>query len=399
MFLWLAAACHNGLVIKQRQLDTGLVNPELIKAQQDLASLELAITGQLDAEAMLLSVSSNGGWPIRLGEERTIFACLGANGDWKWAGENSNWVTEQMEQYGALWVYETTIAEPNESAYHFHNGTTAIPDPYGRYYTIDQGEERSLVRSELAHYERWFNVDGRVVDVWVPTHEASHRITVFSSEATLDPGWNLAQLAQPTTMIVAVKPTITDVVDYTHTTDAVDGQSVGGNADAFLERWVEFESFLDAHYGEPQVEGILGTGLGANFALYSVYRYPNAYDLTISLSGSFYWGTTAENNSSINNIYHDSAVMAGNRFFLDSGGSIDTTAGERCADLDNDGNWDDIANDDNYCSTWQLNQTILDKGGIYGQSLWYRNDVLITAAVPMWEQRVIEPMAIFQALP
>ena len=76
MFLWLAAACHNGLVIKPRQLDTGLLSPELIKAQQDLISLELAIGGQLDAEAMLLSVSNNGGWPIRLEEDRTIFACL-----------------------------------------------------------------------------------------------------------------------------------------------------------------------------------------------------------------------------------------------------------------------------------------------------------------------------------
>ena len=76
MFLWLASACHNGLVIKPRQLDTGLLSPELIKAQQDLISLELAIGGQLDAEAMLLSVSNNGGWPIRLEEDRTIFACL-----------------------------------------------------------------------------------------------------------------------------------------------------------------------------------------------------------------------------------------------------------------------------------------------------------------------------------
>lgn len=377
----------------------------------DEAILRGAIAGEIDPGEAIQMVADSGGLPVATKDGTFLFACLCGPGSWRIAGAFNGWTPTAMTLGpGGLWWAEETIAAPEGSLYKFvDEGDNYFADPRGRRYGYDDFGEYSLVRASAAHLERWYAVSGfglgpRDVQVLVPADGAfTHAVYAHDGQNLFDPagiwgGWHLAEAAPPGMLIVGVDNTPARLDEYTHVEDKIGGSLVGGLGDAYAELvHTVLRPRMEAAYGEATTVAVMGSSLGGLISLAIADRFPDAYDMVISMSATAGWGSIDPqlHNETILEVYAGAGVRPF-AIYLDSGGS---DGGQACVDLDADGIDDD--NDlasDNYCENAQFNQVLLAEGYSEGVDLWYVWEPNAPHNEAAWAARVGAALAIFAGL-
>lgn len=360
----------------------------------------LLATLRNDADAGLLDVSREGGWPRRV-EDGWLFV-YAEPGSWSLAGDFEGWSGLPMtEDDGFSWI----VAEVDEeSGYKFTNGSDWVPDPWSRQYTYDEFGEMSLVEASSAHLERLFEVgDGtlvpRTVRAWIPAEEATHVLYVHDGQNLFDPeafwgGWQLQDSAPAGMLLVGIDNTVDRMEEYTHVTDVLHGTVYGGEGDAYAAFLQDTVRPLVAEtWGEPAVVGTMGSSLGGLIAFHIADQYPGEYAFAASLSGTMGWGSIGTDHETMIQRY-TGAGHRGTALYLDSGGN-----GSTCEDADGDGtNDDDMDSSDNYCENLQLRDVLEGQGYVWDTDLWHWWEPDAEHNEAAWAERVWRPLEIFAAL-
>jgi hypothetical protein len=280
------------------------------------------------------------------------------------------------------------------------DGGTYVADPYGRVYGFDDNGEMTFVSDtgvdRLAYprlYGRHFALapsDGgllpRNVRVLLPSRPATRVLYVHDGQNVLradssipdgyvinDGGWQLdgEGSAPADTMVVAIDNTADRFVDYTHTADALSPRGVllGGKAYAYADFVVQVVRPLVARfYGEPAVQGVMGSSLGGLVSLTIAQRHPDVFEFAACLSSTFGWGSLTNPSPDDEDDTLFDRLRAGGRFgtvvYVDSGGGDGAqNDGAACRDSDGDGVDDDLDGArDNFCETVQM-RDLLDELG------------------------------------
>lgn len=355
-----------------------------------------------DTNAAVEKWGDKAGWPVAV-EGGYLFVSLNTSLD-KAAGDHDGWAgTPMTHEQGFAWV---VIDVPMNDRYKFTDGTTYEPDPIARSFDYDNFGEISLVLPTGLHVDRHLAVKDaalgpRTVRVRVPTGTVSRVLYVHDGQNIFDPdaiwgGWKLYQNQPDDILIVGIDNTPARMDEYTHVTDVIQGQTLGGLGDAyadFLKGTVR--PLVQKHYGEPPVVGVMGSSLGGLISFVVADRHPNDYAFAASLSGTMGWG-------SIGNGVHNQTIfqrMAAHGhqkpvLYLDSGGS-----GTTCADSDADGvDDDDQSAGDNYCENLQTYDVLLSAGYADGQDLHYVWEPDAQHNEAAWALRVNVPIQIFESL-
>jgi hypothetical protein len=320
------------------------------------------------------------------------------------AGDHDGWSGTQMHvDQGFNWL---VLDPPDDEHYKFTDLSTWTDDLWSRQFTYDDNGEMSLVKAAGAHLDRYFgvgdaNMEPRTVRVWIPASPVTHELYVEDGQNLFDPsaiwgGWHLQDSAPDGMLIVGIDNTPARMDEYTQSVDVIEGQSMGGQADAYADFLQDtVRPLVRANYGEPGPVGQMGSSLGGLVALVVAQRYPNDYAFAASLSGTFGWG-------SIGDGVHDQTAMqlfaSGSKppfvVYVDSGGGGDT-----CADADGDGVDDDDPNDaDNYCETLQMKSTLVSLGYVEGQDLYSWYEPGAEHDEQAWAARVFRPLDLFAGL-
>ncbi|MBK8265769.1 MAG: hypothetical protein IPK80_31130 [Nannocystis sp.] len=375
---------------------------------EDELLLRQAIAGEVDPAEALATVADRGGLPVLTSTGGFLFACLCGDGAWQTVGDHNGWSGGAMTLSGALWWAEQAIATPEESKYKFFDGEALYQaDPWARRYGYDDFGEFSLVRSTAPHRERWYGISGeglapRSLYVWVPGPGAPSR-ALFAHDGQNLFGvagmtWKLHEMAPPGLLIVGIANTGSDRIDeYTHTTDVINGVTMGGKGDAYAALVEEtIRPKIEAAYGAAPTVGLLGSSLGGLISLHIADLYPERYDMVISMSATLGWGSRALNNPTMIEIYE----AKGRRpfaIYLDSGGG---DGGMACVDADMDGIKDDNpAASDNYCENVQMRDTLAAIGHEFGVDLWHWFMPDAAHNEGAWGERMELPLSLFMGLP
>ena len=384
--------------------DTAPADSPDYETLNDEELLRAAINGERNADETFKIIASQGGFPIKTGANTFLFACLCDSGPWSLTGMFSEWALLPMIQSGSIWWLETTIDDATDTLYKFSNGQVYIPDPYARRYGYDNNGEYSLVEAQRAHLERWHN-DGnedilaRRIRVWVPENGHFDRtLFVHDAQNIFDPsapwgGWKLQDSVPEKTLVVGVDNSIQRMDEYTHTTDRIDEGEVGGLGDAYANYLhMEIRPFIEDQYGVAEINGLMGASLGGLISLYTALRYPNAYDMAISLSGTVGWGRIELSNPTIIELFQNAGQQPF-AIYIDSGGYGD------CYDSDGDGIQDDNLNSpDNYCENLQFRDSLADLGYSFDVSLWHWHENGAEHNEAAWAARVWRPLSHFYSL-
>lgn len=371
-------------------------------ADEDL--FRAIIDGSAEASSTLSKIASLGGLPIETRSGTWLFGCLCGEGEWALTGDHNDWTSTALTQSGDLHWAEVAISDPDGSGYKFTDGNTWQADPFARRYTYDTYGEISLVRASAAHLERWLSVSNgallpRDLFVWVPENgQFTHLLLAHDGQNLFDPsafwgGWQLQESIPDNVLVVGIANTEDRIDEYTHTTDVIDGVSMGGQADAYLELiHSEVRPLMIDAYGEPNVVGIMGSSLGGLVSMVAALQHPNEYDMAISLSGTMGWGSMGVNGPTIIDDFstqtHQDITL-----YLDSGGQ------GTCVDTDGDGIWDDATdNADNYCENIQLRDVLESIGYTFDDDLWHWHEPGAQHNEAAWAARVFRPLAIFSSL-
>lgn len=374
----------------------------------DEALLRQAIAGEVDPADALTTIAGRGGLPVQTGTGGFLFACLCGQGTWSLVGAHNGWVDAPMATTGPLYWAEVEIAAPDGSLYKFHDADNDawIADPLGRRYGFDENGRYSLVRASAAHLERWYGIadatlEPRNLQVYVPedgvfTHAlyAHDGQNLFNDPDAPWGGWQLQATVPPEMLIVGIDNTPARIDEYTHVPDIIDKDPIGGEGEAYAD-FIDgvVRPRMEAAYGEAEVVGTMGSSLGGLIALVIADRFPERYDMAISLSATAGWGSITEHNQTIIERYA-AAPKRDFAVYLDSGGN------GPCADADMDGIDDDSAQAfDNYCENAQLLGVLQDLGYSEGVDLWYVHDAGAMHNEAAWAARVDVPLDAFASLP
>lgn len=374
--------------------------------RDDETLLRQAIAAEVDPQEALGIIVGRGGLPVATANSGFLFACLCGQGDWNLVGDHNGWVDAPMATTGPLWWAEVEIPAPDGSLYKFHEAAddVYVADPLGRRYGFDDNGRFSLVRASASHLERWFAIAGegqapRDLQIYVPTGGVfTHALYTHDGQNLFDPeafwgGWALQEVVPPNMLVIGVDNTPARFDEYTPVPDIIDVDEIGGQGEAYAD-FIDgvVRPRMEAAYGPAAVVGTMGSSLGGLISLVIADRFPQRYDMAISLSGTVGWGSITLNNQTIIERY----AAAGKRDFavyLDSGG--DGT----CGDADMDGIDDDDPNaSDNYCENAQLRGVLTDLGWVEGADLWYVWDPGAPHNEAAWGARVDVPLAAFASL-
>ena len=367
----------------------------------DEALMRAAIAGDTDAGDALATIAASGGLPVVTANGTFLFGCLCGTGEWLLAGDHEGWTGQAMDRTGQLSWLEVTIPQADGSMYKFTDGNDWLPDPLGRRYGYDEFGRFSLVRASAAHLERWYGLEGfglvpRDAQVWVPASgQFTHLLFAHDGQNLFDPeaiwgGWRLDESLPGSMLVVGIDNTADRMEEYTHVADTLDGDPYGGLGDDYADL-VELtvRPLMEGHYGEADVVGTMGSSLGGLISYHIAHRYPDRYDMAISLSGTMGWGSFEQNNPTMIEIYG----AAGHRdawLYLDSGGS------GTCFDGDGDGIWDDDPDSsDNYCENSQLRDVLAAAGYQYDVDLWHWHEAGAEHNEMAWADRVWRPLELF----
>jgi len=375
----------------------------------DEALLRQAIAGEVDPQAALTTIVGRGGLPVATVDGKFLFACLCGPGTWNLGGDHNGWVDEPMSLSGPLWWAELEIPAPDGSLYKFHQDGVVDwkDDPLARRYGFDGYGRYSLVRASAPHLERWYGLAGeglgpRDLQVYVPAGGVfTHALYAHDGKNLFDPEapfgyWDLQASVPPKMLVVGIDQTDVRHDEYTHVQDIVEFISkdpVGGLGAAYAD-FIEgvVRPRMEAAYGPAEVVGTMGSSLGGVISLVIADRYPQRYDMVISMSGTLGWGSRVLQNETIIQRY----AAAGKRDFaiyLDSGGH------GACVDLDQDGTDDDDPDArDNYCENAQMHALLTDLGYQDGVDHWYVYEPGALHSEDAWAARVGVPLGIFASL-
>jgi len=372
----------------------------------DEALLRQAIAGEVDPQDALDTIVGRGGLPVATATGGFLFACLCGQGDWNLVGDHNAWVDAPMATSGPLWWVEAEVPAPDGSLYKFHEAgdDLYVADPLGRRYGFDDFGRFSIVRATASHLERWYGLAGegltpRDLQVYVPTGGVfTHALYAHDGQNLFDPSapfgyWELQNSVPPNMLVVGVDNTPARMDEYTHVPDIIEVDEIGGQGEAYAD-FVDgvVRPRMEVAYGPAAVVGTMGSSLGGLISLVIADRFPQRYDMAITMSGTVGWGSISLSNQTIIERY----AAAGKRDFaiyVDSGG--DGT----CGDADMDGiDDDDPQASDNYCENAQLHALLTDLGYDEGTDLWYVHDLGAPHNEAAWAKRVDVPLAAFAAL-
>jgi hypothetical protein len=330
-------------------------------------------------------------------------------------------MTADVDANGRPFAYLTRTAADGDR-YKFASAATNadfVADVSSRVYAFDDfGEisfvnERSVDRTGAYRrlYARHFAlvpVDGgllpRNVRVLLPSTTATRVLyvhdgqNVFARDSSIptgfdipDGGWQLDGVgsAPDDTMVVAIDNTAQRFSDYTHVVDDLTGAGdvTGGRGDAYADFVVDVvRPLVDRFYGEPPVQGVMGSSLGGLISLAIVDRHPSAFEFAACLSSTFGWGSLS--NRALDD--GDDTLFdrvrgrgfSGTVVYLDSGGGDGANNdGAACVDGDGDGVEDEVlAIDagrgaaDNFCETVQMRDVLDDEGWTPDRDLFWHWD-------------------------
>ena len=360
-----------------------------------------AVDGEIDPAEALERIAADGGLPVETDTGSYLFGCLCGGTGWMLAGDHEGWVGQELNQAGQLSWIEADVPAPDGSLYKFTDGEAWTSDPLGRRFGFDEFGEHSLVRASEAHLERWYGVEGfglepRALQVWVPDGGTfSHLLLAHDGQNLFDPeaiwgGWHLQDSLPAGILVVGIDNTGARMDEYTPVADLLHGVEMGGLGDDYADL-VELvvRPLIEDHYGEAQVVGTLGSSLGGLISLHIADRYPDRYQMAISLSGTMGWGSIGADNPTMIETY----PAAGHRdawLYLDSGGW------GTCWDADGDGIEDDDPDAaDNYCETVQLRDALVAAGYQFDVDLWHWHEQGADHNELAWAARVWRPLEIF----
>lgn len=373
----------------------------------DDKTFQRALDGEIPAAEAMSTIALSDGFPIAV-EGGFLFAHLDdGDGPYGVAGDFNAWAPEPLELESELYFVVLDIPEPNGRKYKLENGSHVLaPDPYARRYAYDELGEISLVRASAPHLERFVGVSNseipeRSVRVWVGAGTPTRHLYVHDGQNLFDPqgpfgGWHLDSAVADSTLVVGIdNGNALRIDEYTHVTDVIEGQSVGGKGDAYSDFVHEVvRPLIQAHYGVPAKNGVMGSSLGGLISFHEVLRNPDDWDFAASLSGTFGWGSIGAQNETLIERWQ-AAPTVSTKLYLDSGGG----PGSGCVDSDGDGTNDDAPDSaDNYCETVQLRDVLDASGYVFDQDLfhWYEPDATHDEAA--WAARVFHPIQIFEGL-
>jgi hypothetical protein len=378
----------------------------------DEALLRRAIAGEVDPTDALDTIAARGGLPVETASGTWLFACICGAGTWAVAGDHDDWVGTEMALTGALSWLEIELTVTDGARYKFTGGSGEaiwMSDPRGRRFAWDDFGELSLVRSDAAHLQRFYDLQddagllvSRDLQVWMPEGgNWSRLLLAHDGQNLFDPApappassWSLQDVVPDGVLVVGIDSTYDRIAEYTPTTDLLDGQTNGGGAGrygAFVQDVVRTVIF--DQYGPPDVVGVMGSSLGGLASLSIADQHPGAYDMAISMSGTLGWGSIGQDGPTIVDSYR-SAGHRDTALYVDSGGS------GTCWDDDGDGvPDDDLTASDNYCeNAWFRDVLANELGYVFDQDLWHWHEPGASHNESAWGGRVWRPLEIFAEL-
>jgi hypothetical protein len=382
-------------------------NPALLDERRLRSAIAAPAPGATQLEWLLDMVGNNGGWPIATATGTFLFAANCGGAAWSLAGDFNAWAAAPMNRHGPLCWAEVGIAAPLEQRYRFVlPGPMPAADPRARRYLYDGPVQYGLVRSDQEHLERWFSFGPQVgllprqLQVLVPAGRAYDRVLYMQDgQALFDPneiggGWNVQASVTSGVLVVGIDNTSERFDEYTHVPDDIGGV-VGGQGDTYAALVHEFvRPWVERRYGPFARQGVLGSSFGGLISLHIADRYPGAYALAGSMSGTLGWGSfsTLDNPTIIER--YAASGHGSTAIYLDSGGG----PGSGCTDSDGDGVQDDGDDSDNYCVTRQMRDTLAGLGYVQGVELFYVHAPGATHNPSAWGARLPGVLAIFLAL-
>ncbi len=351
----------------------------LDSASADHALFKRMLRGQLGVAEGMARVAANQGWPIETAQGY-IVACPAGAGEVRLAGTFNGWRPQPMNRTGELcWAVIPKQAEPQR--YKLVVGGDFRADPWSRCYGVDDRGEYALTHAHGVHHERWFAVtDGtvspRTVRVFVPAEPPTHHLYVHDGQSLFHGGWELDRQVGPRTLVIGIETIKGRFEDLTPMTDIVGGEVHGGRGAAyadFVERYLRPR--IEARYGRPAKVGVMGASLGGVMALYQSLRFPDAYDVALSLSGTVGWGALAQRGETLID-WFGRATPGRAKLYLDSGGN--PGAG------------------DNYDDNRRLLATLRRRGWRDGEELRYWHEPGAPHHHAAWRDRLHRPLAWFE---
>lgn len=346
-----------------------------------------------DLGQAMLEQSNEGGWPALVEDGYLIVSTdpsltLAAGDHDSWAG------TPMTADQGFSWVVLPLAAG---SRYKLTDGVTFAADPWARAYAHDEFGIMSMRAPAAAHLERYFQIGGRTIRVWVPNDAATHVLYMHDGQNLFDPdaiwgGWQLEDEIPLAMMVVGVDNTAARFDEYTHVVDDFGSGLVGGDGDAYTTFVNDVvRALVEKHYGEPLTVGVMGSSLGGLISLHMADRFPNDIAFAASMSGTVGWGSIGLNNETI----IERLEAAGHQpvaLYVDSGGN------GTCADSDGDGIDDDGTANDNYCENLQLAGVLTSIGYTANVDFWHWHEPDAPHNEAAWGARVWRPLSLFADL-
>lgn len=383
-------------------IDTGTTETGTTETGGTDDALPVAESIILEATAggeAMLSLSQRYGFPVET-QQGWLFICE-SGGQPTVNGDFDNWAGTDMTCNQG--ICSVTVKDA-AGGYKFVERGTYSADPWSRAYTYDDNGEISLVQPDMAHLQRHFGVksttlDARTVRVWVPEGAVTHTLYAHDGQNLFDPngisgGWRLQEALPAQVMVVAIDNTVDRFEEYTHVADHISGQKYGGQGDEYADLIQdEVRPLVRRHYGESDRLGQLGSSLGGLISLHVVQRYPGEYVFAASMSGTLGWGSIEDHNETIIERYA-AAGHANTAIYIDSGSDVST-----CVDSDADGiDDDDFTSTDNYCTTLQMRDTLVNVGYQFDTDLWHWHEPGAEHNEAYWADRVWRPLEIFAGL-
>ena len=350
-----------------------------------------------EGEDAAFALAASHGWPIPV--EGGLLLVSFDEALPQVAGDFDEWVgTALTPDEGFAWL---VISAAADSGYKLTDGDRFVADPFARSYAFDEFGELSLIRPTGAHLDRWLQVtdgvvESRTVHIWVPT-TTTDTVYAHDGQNLFNPdaiwgGWRLQESAPEGLMIVGIEHGTDRVGEFTWIEDDLRGETLGGGAAEYADFvQLHVRNLVREHYGEPGAVGLLGSSLGGLVSLYIADRFPDEYEMAISMSGTLGWGSLGAHRETMLDRYRAAGVRS-TRLYLDSGGEV---AGE-CFDSDGDGiNDDNESASDNYCTNRQFADEMAALGYVWDESLWHWWEPGAPHNEAAWAARVGRPLELF----
>ncbi len=394
--------------------------------QGDLAAATDDASRALLVDLFVAEVTASDGFPIRCGASVTfLFDKPQGFGAPFVAGDFNGWSTSAAPMTavaGSWYRVDLDIAPgPNRYLYKFTDGQQWVPDPNARRFGYDQYGEYSLVSGglTLGHLERLRGIAGsglapRDLTLYLPPgYEASSTpypvLYAHDGQNLFDPsapwgGWRLdstieALLAQNQIrpfLVVGIHNTAERMDEYTHVTDMLSGQTVGGKGEAYFSLiTTRIMPLVASHYRvstAPADTWTMGSSLGGLISLYFGMKHADVFGRVAGLSSTAGWGSIGAHNPTIIELLPTIAKPDA-VFYLDSGG--DDGGGQGCLDADHDGIEDDAAAaSDNYCENLQLRDAFVASGFTPGVDVFHWWEPGAGHNEAAWAARVQRPLQV-----